>query len=174
MYDYSSKGQKNAKGESDIGFKKGDTMVLLEEFRANGWVLAKMKSESGLVPCNYITKVDPPGEVKISQMNKKEEEKKKMRKATLKAQRKQEKNSVLTMSFDDLKRSQTDITGNLDFRIKYEEERQQRQKLEEEIRVLKLKLNDYESQYGPLNYSLPMIHIENLPPPPEDLNEDED
>jgi len=57
LYDYAAQGKKNSKGETDIGFKKGDIMVCIET-RPTGWTLARFNDQLGVAPSNYVEKIE--------------------------------------------------------------------------------------------------------------------
>jgi len=56
----------------------------------------------------------------------------------------------------------------IDYKGKYEEEMALRIKVEEELASVKNQLLEYEQQYGPL-YILPLIPLDQLPPPPDEF-----
>jgi len=58
LYDYTARGQRNAYGEIDLSFKKGDLLLVIQE-RPNGWMKGAMNGVEGLIPGNYVVKVDP-------------------------------------------------------------------------------------------------------------------
>jgi len=65
LYDYQSKNQTNAQGESDLGFKKDQLMEVIDERGTSGWIKVRISSKEGLVPRNYVSAVDPSGIVEI-------------------------------------------------------------------------------------------------------------
>jgi len=113
QYDYKSAGQKNARGETDLSFMKGDIVEILDERPGNSWMKVSLNNEEGLVPSNYVMKTDPPGKIEIYIKKKKKERSSKAGKDSRKEEKsfkkKKESSKVSRKSLDT--DSESAVTG---------------------------------------------------------------
>jgi len=166
LYDYASQGKKNPKGEIDLGFQRGDIMLVIEEPTGSAWYKVRKGSEEGLVPNNYVQKV-APGELKISKLSAKSAPK-----GTVRDNRKSKK-LTSSVKVDEKRTSKSEIptmeAQQVDWKGRFDQEQQLRMKLELEIADLKSRLFQYEQQYGPMNSADQLPPPDTLPPPPSEL-----